>query len=68
MHEFWYDYSKKKYNKKVNLCYIAITLLFISTMNTHVEDVEKMFGTSNYEVERPLTKGKNKLSHWLNKR
>ena len=30
--------------------------------------LEKKFGTSNYEVERPLLKQKNKKSNWINER
>ena len=32
------------------------------------EDVETRFDTSNYELERFLSKGKNKKSNWVNKR
>ena len=31
-----------------------------------VEDVETRFDTSNYELDRPLPKGKNKKSNWIN--
>ena len=31
-----------------------------------VDDVEKRFDTSNYEVNRPLPTGKNKKSDWIN--
>ena len=33
-----------------------------------VEDVETRFDTSNYELEKPLPKEKNKKSNWINKR
>ena len=32
------------------------------------DDVEKRFDTSNYEVNRPLPKGKRKKSDWINER
>ena len=32
------------------------------------EDVETTFDTSNYELDRPLPKGKNKKSTWLIKK
>ena len=32
------------------------------------EDVETRFDTSSYELDRPLTKGKNKKSNWINER
>ena len=33
-----------------------------------VEDVETRFDTSNYELEKPLPKEKNKKNDWINKR
>ena len=32
------------------------------------KDVETRFDTSNYELDRPLPKGKNKKSNWINER
>ena len=52
MHEFWYDYIKPKYQdnaKKTEDVYEDIA-----------DDVEKRFDASNYEVNRPLPRGKNK--------
>ena len=65
MYEFWYDYMKPKYGGNVKLCYMD-TDSFI--MNIKTEDfykniangIEKRFGTSNYECDRPLPTGKNK--------
>ena len=65
MYEFWHDYMKPKYGNNVKLCYMD-TDSFI--MNIKTEDfykditinVEKRFDTSNYEVDRPLSTGKNK--------
>ena len=65
MYEFWYDYMKPKHSDNLKLCYMD-TDSFI--MNIKIEDfykdvandVEKRFGTSNYEVDRPLPTGKNK--------
>ena len=65
MYEFWYDYMKPKYNNDVKLCYMD-TDIFIMTIKTNdfykniANDVEKRFDTSNYEVNRPLSTGKNK--------
>ena len=65
MYEFWYDYMKPKYGNNVKLCYID-TNSFIMHIKTEdfykdiADDVEKRFDTSNYEVDRPLPKGKNK--------
>ena len=65
MYEFRYDYMKPKYGDNVNLCYMD-TDSFIMHIKAEyfykdiANDVEKRFGTSNYEVNRPLTTGKNK--------
>ena len=65
MYEFWYDYMKPKYHDNVKLCYMD-TDSFIMNIKTNdfykdiASDVENRFGTSNYEVNRPLPIGKNK--------
>ena len=65
MYEFWYDYVKPKYQDNAKLCYMD-TDSFIISIKTEdfyediANDVEKRFDTSNYEVSRPLPKGKNK--------
>ena len=65
MYEFWYDYMKPKYDNNVKLCYMD-TDSFIMDIKTNdfykhiANDVENSFDTSNYEVNRPLTMGKNK--------
>ena len=65
MYEFWYDYVKPKYNKKIKLCYMDTDsfIVYVKTGDIYEDiskDVEKRFGTSNYELERPLPKEKNK--------
>ena len=65
MYEFWYDYIKKKYGDMVKLCYVDIDSLImnIKTKNFYKDisqDVEERSNTSNYGVDRPLPKGKNK--------
>ena len=65
MYEFWYDYMKPKYNDNDKLCYMD-TDSFIMNIKTNgiykdiSNDVENRFDTSNYEVNRPLPKGKKK--------
>ena len=65
MYEFWYDYMKPKYGDNVKLHYMD-TDSFIMKIKTEdfykdvANDVEKRFDTSNYEVDRPLSTGKNK--------
>ena len=65
MYDFWYDYVKANYCKKAKLCYMD-TDSFIAYIKTDdvckdiAEDVETRFDTSNYELNRPFSKGKNK--------
>ena len=65
MYEFWYDYMKPKYGDNVKLCYMDNDsfIINIKTEDFHKDianDVEKRFDTSNYEVDRPFSTGKNK--------
>ena len=65
MYEFWYDYMKPKYNDNVKLCYMDTDSFVMNIkMNDFYKDisndVDKRFDISNYEVDRPLSTGKNK--------
>ena len=65
IYELWYDYMKKKYGDMVKLCYMDTDSLImnIKTKDFYkdiAQDVEERFDTSNYDVDRPLAKGKNK--------
>ena len=65
MYEVWYDYMKPKYNDNVRLCYMDPDS-FIMNIKTNdfykdiSDDVDNIFDTSNYEVKRPLPRGKSK--------
>ena len=65
MYEFWYGYMKPKYGNDVKLYYMD-TDNFIMNIKTEdfykdiANDVEKRFDMSNYEVNRPLSTGKDK--------
>ena len=69
-YEFWYHYIKPKYGDKARLCYMD-TDSFVINIKTEDfykdvgNDIEKWFGTSNYDKngERPLPVGKNKKSN-----
>ena len=65
MYEFWYDYTKKKYGDMAKLCYMDTDSLIMNIKTKAfykdiAQDVEERFDTSNYDVDRPLSKGKNK--------
>ena len=65
MYEFQYNYIKPKYQNMAKLCYVD-TGNFITHIKTNdfyeniANDVEKIFDTSDYEINRPLPTGKNK--------
>ena len=66
MYEFWYDYVKPKYGEKVKLCYMDTDsfIVYIKADDIYkdiAEDVKTRFDTLNYELDRPLPNGKNKL-------
>ena len=73
MYKFWYDYIKVKYSENAKLCYMD-TGSFIAHVKIDniykdiAEDVETRFDTSNFELDRPLPKGKNRKSVWINER
>ena len=63
MYEFWYDYVKPRYGRKPKLCYMGTDSFIVSRKIDDIykdiaEDVETRFGISNYELEKPLPKGK----------
>ena len=52
MHEFWYDYMKKKYGDMVKLCYMDTDSLIMNIKRKDfsediAQDVEERFDTSN---------------------
>ena len=65
MYEFSYDYVKKRYGDMVKLCYTDTDSLIMNIKKKDfykdiAQDVQERFGTSNYSVDRPLPKAKNK--------
>ena len=65
-YEFWYEYVKQKYGEKAKLCYMdtnVVYIVYIKTEDIYVDiakDVETRADTSNCELDRPLSRGKNK--------
>ena len=66
MYEFWYDYIKPKYQDNARLYYMDTDnfIIYIKTEDVYgiadiTDDVEKIFDTSIYEVNRPLSTGKH---------
>ena len=65
MYELWYGYIKPKCQDNAQLCYMDTKsfIIYIKTEGFYediADDVEKRFATSNYEVNRPFSTGKNK--------
>ena len=72
MYKSWYDYVKPKYGKKAKLSYMDTDgfIVYIKTDDIYkdiAEDIVTRFDTCNYELERPLPKGKNKKAIGLMK-
>ena len=65
MYEYWYGCVKPNCGKEVKLCYMDIdSLIFhVKSEDTYADlvgNVKQRFDTSNYEVKRQLSIGKNK--------
>ena len=65
MYGFWYDYVKPKNEEKAKLCYVDTDSFIVYTKKENIySDIAKYvktrFHTSNYSLDRPLPKGKNK--------
>ena len=60
MHVFWYDYMKAKYAEKAKIQYVdADGLVYIKIEDINLDTTkgnETRFDTSNYEVERLLSR------------
>ena len=65
MYQFRYDHLKPKYGENVNLCYMNRDSIFVHVKTDDnckyiAKDVKTRFDTSNFEIDRPLPKRKNK--------
>ena len=65
MYEFYYDYVRPKYGENSKLCYMNTDSLIVhvKTNDTYKdisEDVERIFDTSNTELEKVLPKEKRR--------
>ena len=63
MYGFWYDYVKLKYCKQAKLCYMGKDSFTVYIKTDYIykavtDNVDTRFHTSNYELERPLSKEK----------
>ena len=61
---FCHGYAKSKYGEKAKLHYVNTDsfIVYVKTKDILVdiaEDVGRRFDTSNYDLERPLARGKN---------
>ena len=72
MYEFWYDYVKPKYGENAKLCYMDTDsfIVHVKTDDIYKDiagNVELRFDTSNFQIDSPLLKGKNKKVNGLMK-
>ena len=63
MYEFWHDYVKPNYDENAKLCYVDTDSFIVHVKIDDIykgiaEDMETRSETSNFEVGRPLPKGK----------
>ena len=65
LYEFWYDYVNPKHGENAKLCYMDTDSFIVHVKLDDIykdiaEDAETGFDTSNIEIDRSLSKGKNK--------
>ena len=61
MYDFWYDYVNQNIIIRAKLCYMGILYTKIDDIHKDTsEAVGERLDTSNYELDRPLPKWKNK--------
>ena len=61
MYELWCDYVKQKNEEKSKLCYMDTDSFIVDIKTDSIftdisRGVETRFGTSDYELDRPLLK------------
>ena len=64
---------KSKYEEQAKLCYVDTKsfIVYLKTDNIYnniAEEIKKKFDTSNYELDRPLSKRKKEKSNWIGER
>ena len=65
IYEFWYDYVKPKCGQNTKLCDMDTDsfIVHVKPDDIHKDigaDIKTRFETPNFEIDRPLTKGKTK--------
>ena len=65
VHEFSYGYVKPKYSENEKLCYIDTDSLIVHVKTNVIyidiaQDIKTRFDTSNFQLDRPFPKRKNK--------
>ena len=62
MYEFWYEHIKIRYGENEKLCYIDTDRFIVKCKKKDniYKDVETRFDASNFEIDGPLPKAKNK--------
>ena len=65
MYEFWFDYVKRNNGENANFCHMDTDRLIVYVKAADIykdiaEDAYTRFVTLNFEIDRPLPKGKDK--------
>ena len=72
MYEFWYDYTRLKYQDKTNLCYIDMDS-FILNIKTEdflktLQMILKIWYIQPWSWKTYTSRGGNKKNYWINER
>ena len=73
IYQFWYDHVKPKYGEKIKLCYMDTDNFLVHVKRDDInediaEDFETKLDSLNYQLGRPLPKGKKQKGNWINQR
>ena len=73
MYEFWQNYVKPKFGENAKFCYMDTNSFIVPLKMEDIckdiaEDVETGFDTSNFELDRPLSKRKKQKGNWISER
>ena len=61
IYEFWYDYVKLKYRENAKPWYVDTNGFFVDVKTDDIyKDIAEDIDTFNFEIDRPLRRGKNK--------
>ena len=62
MYGFWFDYVKRNNGENANFCHMDTyrLIVYVKAADIYNDIAEDVYTTKNFEIDRPLPKGKDK--------